>query len=235
MVPVINIGFDFRTDTPVGKDPDIFSPTLRQYHKLLWSKPLPGGQLFILDDAKLGAYLHHHSELGEFFLSSDSVIPTFSKWKRMIQIIAQFPKEEIEEFRSLGYTMGGMMIFPSNRVDGKNTINGARGFHHQIKDRMDLTLECIRRHYRGEASPLADVLQRYADFFALFDDFKGYVEFFLLQDLVFDGFEGIKFFMPFDDFKTSAVPSDFDAYSAYKDLVMEFIRRRNDRISSAIS
>ena len=27
-----------------------------------------------------GVYLHHRSELGEFFLSSDSVIPTFTRW-----------------------------------------------------------------------------------------------------------------------------------------------------------
>ena len=33
-----------------GKDPDVCSPTLRQYHKLLWSKALPGGRPFDLDD-----------------------------------------------------------------------------------------------------------------------------------------------------------------------------------------
>ena len=50
---------------------------------------------------------------------------------------------------------------------------------------MDLTLECIRRHYAGgPESPLADVLTAYADFFALFDGFKEFVDFFLFQDLV---------------------------------------------------
>ena len=84
----------------------------------------------------------------------------------------------------IGYTIGGMMLFPGNRVGGKMTINGARGFHPRIKDRFDLTVECIRRHYRDEPSPLSDTLARYADFFGLFGDFQGYVEYFLLQDLV---------------------------------------------------
>ena len=47
----IDITFDFRSDTPPGKDPDVFSPTLSRYHKLLWSKPLPSGLVFELDVA----------------------------------------------------------------------------------------------------------------------------------------------------------------------------------------
>lgn len=39
----IDLTFDFRSDTPPGKDPDALSPTLRRYRKLLWSKLLPGG------------------------------------------------------------------------------------------------------------------------------------------------------------------------------------------------
>ena len=62
------------------------------------------------------------------------------------------------------------------------TINGARGVNGKIKDRFDLTLECIRRHYTSEKSPLSDTLQRYSPFFNLFENFQGYVDFFLLQD-----------------------------------------------------
>ena len=36
---------------------------------------------------------------------------------------------------------GGMMVFPGNRIDGKQTINGARGFNRKIADGFDLTLE----------------------------------------------------------------------------------------------
>ena len=234
MTSPIDITFDFRADTPPGKDPDTYSRTLRSYHKLLWSKPLPNGKFFGLTDTKENAYLHHQSELGEFFLSSDSAVHTFSKWASMAHIISQFGAGEIEAFRSLGYTMGGMMVFPGSRINGKSTINGARGFHPLIKDRIDLTLECIRRHYTNEISPLSDVLERYADFFLLFDNFQGYIEFFLLQDLVTEDFSAIKFVMPFNNFKTPAVPKDLESYASYKDLVVKFVNERNQRILKAI-
>jgi hypothetical protein len=40
----IDITFDFRLETPgyPKTDPERVSPTLRRYHELLWSKPLPG-------------------------------------------------------------------------------------------------------------------------------------------------------------------------------------------------
>ena len=41
MCRLIDITFDFRSDTPPEKDPDKYSATLPSYHKLLWSKSLP--------------------------------------------------------------------------------------------------------------------------------------------------------------------------------------------------
>ena len=35
MLSNIDINFDFRSDTPPGKDPDSFSPTIRLYLKFL--------------------------------------------------------------------------------------------------------------------------------------------------------------------------------------------------------
>jgi hypothetical protein len=137
-------------------------------------------------------------------------MPTFTRWASLKHLTEQFPEEENEGFRTVGYTIGGMMVFPGNKVDGKQTINGARGFTRKIADRMDLTLECIRRHYLGEPSPLGETLQRYADFFALFGTFPGYVEFFLLQDLVTNDYADIRFFMPFDDFMTPSIPKTLD-------------------------
>ena len=43
----IDIEFNVFSDTPAGKDPDSYSPTLRKYHQKLWSKLLPNGKLFI--------------------------------------------------------------------------------------------------------------------------------------------------------------------------------------------
>lgn len=231
----IDITFDFRSDTPKGKDPDKLSPTLRSYHKYLWSKPLPNGIIFELDDGKHNTYLYHESVIGQFHLSSDSAIHTFSKWASMASIVGQLKESDIEDFRKIGYTIGAMMVFPSNRVDGKNTINAARGFHPLIKDRIDLTLECIRRFYINEKSPLSEVLNRYASFFNIFISFKCYVEFFLLQDLVVEDFSTIYFFMPFDNFKSSAVPLTLDSYLSYKSHAIEFVQNRNQRIFDSIN
>lgn len=224
----IDIAFDFRSDTPAGGDPDVASPTLRRYHKTLWSKRLPGGAHFDLSDSRTDCYLYHQSAVGEFFLASDTVIPSFRK---VPQIKALIPEDEMAAFNTVGYTIGGMMVFPSNRVDGKMTINGARGFHPRIKDRFDLTLECIRRHYVGEASPLSGPLCRYSEFFMLFGDFRGYVEFFLLQDLVVGN--EVKLSKPNDNFRTTPVPRDAHEYRAYRDDAVAFINARNRRIQLA--
>lgn len=227
----IDITFDFRSDTPQGRDPDALSPTLRRYHKLLWSKPLPSGVLFELVDTTPGVYLHHRSQLGEFCLASDTVIPTFRKEACLSHVLKQIP-EELGTFRSIGYTIGGMMLFPGNRVGRQMTINGARGFHPRIKDHFDLTVECIRRHYRNEVSPLSVTLARYADYFRLFADFRGYVEFFLLQDLVTHDCAAVNFFLPFDGFNSSPVPDSMAAYLDYRALAVDFIEARNQRIQT---
>jgi hypothetical protein len=231
--PWIDTTFDFRLDTPPGKDPDARSPTLRRYHKMLWSKPLPRGTVFELVDTTPRVYLHHRSELGEFFLSSDAVVPSFTRESRLSHVIEQIPMEEQDVFNTIGYTIGGMMIFPANRIDKKMTINAARGCHPRIKDRFDLTVECIRRHYLAQTSPLSEHLGRYADFFDLFDDFQGYIEFFLLQDIVTPDFSAVKFFTPFDDFEPWPLPPTKAAYMAYKQQAIAFIEARNLRIQRA--
>jgi hypothetical protein len=222
----IDITFDFRSDAH-GRDPDAHSKTLKRYHKLLWSKRLPDGELFDLSDTTSGSYLHHRSALGEFSLSSDAVIPTF-KWASNIQKL--IPAAELSAFNGIGYTIGGMMVFPGKRIERQWTINQARGCTKQIGDRFDLTLECIRRHYCKLSSPLSAVLTRYSDFFRLFKDFGGYVEFFLLQDLVVDDFSTVKISEPFDEFKTSPIPGSVQEYNAYKNDAISFITARNQRI-----
>jgi hypothetical protein len=104
-----------------------------------------------------------------------------------------------------------------------------------MKDRFDLTMECIRRHYIGEDSPLSATLARYADFFRLFGDFRGYVEFFLLQDLVTADCSAVRFFSPFDDFNLWPVPGSAAAYAQYRELAVGFIEARNRRISMSLT
>ena len=223
--------FRFASDSG-GKDPDIASPTLRSYHQGLWTKPLPSGELFDLtyDDT----YLAYTSSGKVFVLSSDSSVPTWSRWKRMQHIIEKFPEEEIVDFRLVAGQMGAMMLFPRNRVDGQVGINGARGFTARIADRLDLTLECIRMFYAGEvdprSNPLGPVLARYTDFFELFEDFPSYVEFFLLQDMVNEDDSEVKFFLPCDGFTLpprARTPVD---YADYRLKSMNFVRARNARM-----
>ena len=146
----------------------------------------------------------------------------------------QVPPLELDNFQSIGYTIGGILVFPGNQVDGKVTINGARGFTRAIADRFDLTLECIRRHYLNLESPLASTLARYPEFFALFGDFQGYVRHFLLDDLITNDF-AVRFFMPFDNFRSPPVPRELAAYREYQRLSIEFICARNQRISSSLA
>ena len=225
----IDIKFDFRSDTPEGKDADTYSSTLRSYHQILWSKCLPNGKKFDLD-LNTPHLLHHNSTLGEFFLSSDAIGHTYKNAKRMSHIIEKIPSQEIEEFYSLTLTIGAFIIFPSKTIDKKMTINAARGTNQKIRDRYDLTLECIRCFYLGENNPLADTLKRYSSFLNLFSDFKGYVDFFLLQDLVDEDYSGIRFWHPFVSFDNQPLPENTEEYYAYKESVMNFINLRSKRI-----
>jgi len=227
----IDITFDVYSDTPEGKDPDSFSSTLRNYHKFLWSKRLPNKEEFCLnlDKPKL---LHHKSALGEFFLSSDAIGHTYSRVKKMSHIVDEISHEEINDFFSICSTIGAYIIFPAKRINNKMTINGARGVNHKIQDRFDLTLECIRRHYLNQQSPLTDVLERNANFFKLFSDFKGYVDYFLLQDLVERDYEAIKFWSNFDNFETAPLPINKEEYVSYKEKVIVFLNGRNKRIAN---
>ncbi|WP_426037671.1 DUF6994 family protein [Cypionkella sp. TWP1-2-1b2] len=226
----IDTTFDVYSDAR-GRDPDSHSPTLRRYHKILWSKPLPDGTCFDLSNERPGDYLHHKSQRGEFILSSDSLGHTYRYVKAMAGIITQVPDRDLDKFFSICSTPGAYIVFPARKIEGKTTINAARGLNSKIRDRFDLTLECIRLHYLNEESPLSLVLLRYADFFVLFNDFQGYVDFFLLQDLISEDGASIHFFLPFKGFDHPPLPSDVDAYLAYRDNMIAFVTARNRRIT----
>jgi len=96
-------------------------------------------------------------------------------------------------------------------------------------------VECIRRHYCNEHSLLSDTLERYAEFFGLFGNFRGYVEHFLLQDVVNEDCSAARFFMPFANFTTSPIPGSLDAYKAYRQRAVGFIEARNSRILQSLT
>ncbi len=223
----IDITYDMRTDAN-GKDPDKYSATLRKYHRILWSKTLPNGKELFLDESIDPLNLDAIIDGKHFYLSSDTITNTFSKWKRYQSVIEQIDPPSIDNFKCLRYTIAGFTIFPRNKVENRPTINSTRGMSFVIGDRFDLTLECIRRLYKKIKSPLTDCLNDYWDFFDLFVDFGGYIEFFLLQDLANEN--EINFLHPFDNFKSNPLPQTAEEYLRYMNKNLEFLNKRNQRI-----
>jgi len=219
----IDIDFDFNTEAQ-ERDIDRFSPTLKKYHQTLWSKELPSGEKMELHKNR-----EKYLEWKDFTFGSDAITHSYRDHKRKQSIIAQ-AQEHADEIFNAGCTIGAYTIFPNNRVNRFQTINQSRGTLRKIDDRFDLTLECVRRFYIEEKSPLYDTLSRYRNFFDLFVDFSGYVEFFSLQDLVLDDFSQIKFYLPFDDFSSNPDFHSKSDYLKYKNRVIEFIKKRNSRI-----
>ena len=164
-------------------------------------------------------------------LSSDRMCPHFDG-KYSNKLDNWLSDLEKEELKHKVRTIGGHIVFPAHKKNGF-TINQARGVSRIICDRFDLTLECIRRFYRNEESPLSNTLTNYKDFFDLFVDFKGYVDFFHLQDFIYDN-EKINFSLPFDNFNRPALPLTVDEYKQYRNHTIDLMNSRNKRILESI-
>ena len=218
-----DIAFDFQTDCKKTQDPDCASKTLRSYQQLLWSKPLPNGKIMELkvekgflkwkdmwfgSDSITASFLHYRFPLKEHV---EQNIPNFTEFKK--------------DYWHRTYTIGGEIIFPMHRW----SMNQARGCSIKICDRWDLTLECIRRFYLGKATPLDKALDKSSGFFKLFVDFKGYVDFFLLQDCVDDNYN-VKFWLDTPLFVSMPMPKDLDEYYMWINSQLDFVEKRNKRI-----
>lgn len=165
-------------------------------------------------------------------LSSDRMCPHFDGTYSN-KLSSLVPGSEREELKHKVRTIGGHIVFPAHKRKGF-TINQARGVSRIICDRFDLTLECIRRFYKNEESPLSKTISNYEDFFEMFVDFKGYINFFHLQDFV-DPTGRIEFSLPFENFKRSPLPQTMDEYKQYKDHTSRLLQKRNKRIMNYIS
>ena len=122
MITKIDMERKMYEDTFNGKDPDTYSRTLRDYHLLLWSKPLPNGKLFTLtSNDSPPYYLCHSSDMGNFRPSSDNMLHTYTRWTRMpiARIVQSIQEEEREFFYDHASTTGGDITFPSNKIDDK--------------------------------------------------------------------------------------------------------------------
>lgn len=247
----IDVDFSFTDDTPDYwkkfdeqnssrdcLDPDRYSSTLRSYHKKLWSRLLPCkdkmelkenvGDYLIWKDFRFGAdsivNMYFHSITANKYYLSEEIKKYLcnnanedSKFNDFIAFYKNYLKKS--------YTIGGSIIFPKT-----NSINVARGT--SLKDRFDLTLECIRLYYLGEKSPLFDKLKANKPFFDLFIDFKGYVDFFYLNDLVTDNYSAIKYFNSCTDITKATYPSSAEDWLALYKNQLAFVKNRNNRIKN---
>ena len=239
---MIDVGFDFTTDTKgywdgywergeglggTAHDPDSLSPTLKRYHQLLWSKELPNGEMMELAPGKGLYYLTWK----DFDFGSDAIIVDFryERYRHMIDKV----RKRVGDYRAYyddltrrSYTIGGSMVFPRRRAG----INTSRGFNAKISDRWDLTLECIRRYYKGEKSPLSSCFEKDREFFGLFVDFRGFVDFFLLQAAVSDDYSRVAIWCGKGDFDEPALPKDLADYFLFIEREYAFLEKRNKRI-----
>ena len=222
----IDINYDFRQDTFCG-DPDTDSIKLYEFHKHLWSKELPNGEKL---DLKVSGSVNSRLIIKNNVidnLSSDRMCPHFDG-KYNNRFDGWLTESEKEELKLKVRTIGGHILFPAHRKNGF-TVNQARGVNRIISDRFDLTLECIKRFYLKQQSPLYDAIFRYKEFFNLFLDFNGYVNFFLLQDFL-DKNGQINFSIPFDNFKRPALPQNIEEYKSYSNHTIDLMDKRNRRI-----
>ena len=161
----------------------------------------------------------HHKTLQALINDVNREIPDFNKF--------------YEKYLRKSYTIGDEIIFPKY----PKSINVERGrYNGKIKDRFDLTLECIRLYYNNKQSPLYYILKVNYKFFELFVDFKGYVDFYYLNDLVSDDYKSINFYLDFDNFnRTDPRPQTTEEWNILYNRQMEFLNKRNSRIDKSFN
>ncbi len=243
---MIDVGFDFTSDaqgywngfwnTKYGRggcDPDLDSPKELEYSRIVWSRKLPnGGFLDLRPSGKRYVWNGHR-------LSNDSITASFrhAGGRPVIDAVMQEMgdgfRPYMEDYIRTSWTIGGIIVFPiPEKVPGQpriQSMNQARGIHPKIKDRFDLTLECIRLHYDGEQSLLSKSIESCRWFFDLFVDFQGYVDFFLLQDCVEKDYGAVRIWRG-DKLGCDPLPADVNEYKDWIENQKTFVKNRAERI-----
>lgn len=162
---------------------------------------------------------------------SDSITASF-RYKNYLYMFEQIKKavpdyrKYYEDYLAVSDTIAGYVIFPKHQ----NSMNQCRGTRSSVCDRWDITLDCIRRFYLGEKSQLSDVLETDREFYELFIDFKGYVDFFFLNDAVSADYSSVDQWAHFPAAGESALPQTCEEYLQYIEKELQFIRKRRERI-----
>ena len=102
-----------------------------------------------------------------------------------------------------------------------------------VEEILNLTVKTVITNDLVSASygsPLEDVISSDADFYRLFVDFKGYVDYFFLQDCVSEDYAKVKIWEGDSSFIRNGLPDTIDGYMSYIDNEMRFLQNRNNRI-----
>ena len=244
---LFDLSFDYETDRPSRTRPDADedSPRLRLDHQLLWTKALSSGVTFAptAPPVRREGYLIWTDATGErHWYGSDAITHSYTKWgspKALAAAKSALSEAQRRRYLSPPYTIASSTIWPVRTKD-LPTINTARGFGSTgrvLRDRIDLTLECVRLHYRQATNTLTPVLTAYNDFFSLFGDFTEFVEFFHFQDLVTSDFTRVRSLIRPDDvlgktdFECEATPTTVDEYVTYAEATLDFMAHRGNRMA----
>lgn len=73
------------------------------------------------------------------------------------------------------------------------------------------------------------------DFYELFVDFKGYVDFFYLQDCVTEDYKQVCFWLGDGNFTNKPLPQTVEEYLKFIAAELNFLEKRNERIKSDLS
>lgn len=206
------------------KDPDKYSKKLYETLKCLYSKKLPNGEELLFSETPkiYGSYQLvidgiEITNIKRF--SSDYIGPSIpSAKKRNINDLI------IGNYLKVARTIGGHVFWPVPDVKTKGqTINTARGGYNGFNDRIDLTLIDLQKYYNG--FPDCKLINQYIDsedWFSKFIDFKGFIDFFYLQDFVDENYQ-VVLIAPVDQ----PIPFDFESFINNN---IAAISKRNSRI-----
>lgn len=128
------VTFNYKVDSPPGKDPDSHSPLLKADHQLLWTKELCDGALFKVQapadpkERRKNYLMFEQTPDKRFTFGSDAVTNSYTKWgkpRNLVEAKAELSEEQQHRYFNPPYTIGSAMIWPVRKIH-RPTLNTAR-------------------------------------------------------------------------------------------------------------
>ncbi len=210
-------------------DPCDDSLFLKKSIRKMFSRPLPNGQTMELEETSSGF------RWNDFRFGIDTVVPSFfsTRNRNLSKAYALSEtdfRDSVSEYIRETDLLGAYTIYPVHA----NSLIQCIYSNNRIRGRWDFVLECVRRHYSGEDSPLYDCMRRDRLFYDLFVDFNGFIDFFYLNDFInSDG--TVKMLLQTELFEMNPVPRNWDEYKKWFGTNIELVKKRNSRMERSLS